>query len=538
MPDTVMHDRAHLSNLRTAFGRASVMTEGNTPGQRNRMMRNLSALQWRSLYGRNYVYSSDYIHSHRHSFTQSTRMLARAANITEELAETASCMVGMHVRFVGALVPGTLRELSGKARFVSRLQHHLRKHAIAGFGLAGRFSKTLPDGSNATEVLYCKLAEYGLIDPGKATLKCDPHSQHAQRVIEKILIEDLDFERSSVSFQAQCRLLADALKKADMRLQWRAWSKRRRVAHVAGCMLSMVSGAGIAIALMPAAAWAAGPYVTGTLGLAGAMYATSFALRSATTVQARLCKTYRGGGARRNSMAYRSLYEALRFNTRRLRNAVYSRAGLPGPPQVKLVRDETGLRFQSQEYASYSFSSQRRGGKAATCERLHARWAVGFMSDLADCVYQTDSILGRMAGRAIRLSFTSQDGFTQIAGQTGGGFAGYDWYTSAARDVRLGKARLKWARFAGIGGADVLGGAAGCLAVSAFWGAVSKASGGVAPAVMLGGVGILKPLSGLTIPAAFWTASVLLEAPLPLLRKLSDSRSGQSGREPLMPATR
>ncbi len=538
MPDNITHDRAHLSNLKMAFGRATVMTEGNTPGQRNRMMRNLSALQWRSLYGRNYVYSSDYIHSHRHSFTQSTRMLARAANVMEELAETASCMTGMHIRFVGSLVPGTLRELSGKARFVSRLQHHLRKHATAGFALAGRLSKPLAEGRNSMEVLYDKLAERGLIDPGKATLKCDPHSQHAQGVIEKILIEDLGFERSSDSFQAQCSLLADALKKADMRLQWRAWSKRRRAAHVAGCMLAMVSGAGIAIALMPAAAWAAGPYVTGTLGLAGALYVTSFALRSATTVQARLCKTYRGGGARRNSMAYRSLYEALRSNTRSLRNAVYRRVGLPGPPEVDLVRDETGLRFQSLEHASYSFSLQRRGGKAARFERLYARCAVGFTSDIADMVCQADCILTRMAGRAIRLSYTSQDGFVQMAGQTGGGFAGYDWYTSAAADVRMGKARLQWARFAGIGGADVLGGAAGCLAVSAFWGAVSKASAGVVPAVMLGGAGLLKPLSGLTIPAAFWTASLLLEAPLPLLLKLSDFRPAQSGREPLMPATR
>lgn len=479
-------------------------TEGNWPGQRHRFFRNLSALEWRRLYGHTYVYSSDYIHANRHAFSRSTRCMARAANLLEEAAEILQRTTTWHMRFTGSIIPATLRDLSGKGRFCCRLVQDFeggrRRHDPVAALLANHLQ------GESLNRFYDAL-EQGKVVNRKSQLVCDVASARAAKTIALALEKSgvpahLLPPRSCVPF------LQQALRRADMRTLWNSLSARKKTAYVAGSVWSTGTQLGINILLAVASSSFLASVVGKTLALAGGLYAASFLLRMATTCQARWMHTYRGatGGAPRR---YVSRSEYLLGKTRRLRNLLYG-SDAKYLKQARVV--VAGIDMDAREYRSANFAWHGRGGEACEAERHYAAVLVEGTQRLTDVVYAADSVSSRLIGRLIRSSFCAAQAFEQHAGLTAAGYCQYRWKTHAAADARLGKFRLSLARLIGVGGADTLGAAAACLMVSTVWTVLSKTTGGLGTVLVINGAPVIVPLGSSVVGAIGWACSLAAEA--------------------------
>lgn len=504
------------------FVRTAVVTDGNWPGQRNRLLRNLTTAEWQALYGNRYAYSSDYILANRRAFTASTRQLARLTNILEELAEISSSFTGCHMRLAAGLVPGTAAELSGKGRFCQRLRVQLLRRDPVGNTADARSGTTsirllgqLND--KALSALYSRLVEDGILN-GRSHLCCDPDSPQARSRLADILMQAFRMaapqnDAEKLALDADVDRLMEALRKSDMRTHWPVWTVRRKLAYAGGCVLSVGTALGVNLALLPAA-WVASPFLFTPLGIGGLLFAVSFGLRLLTTAHARLGRTHRGlMGVERSP--YRSLFEAMRYHAWSARNRVYTGVGIPLTHRVPVWAECDGVYLQLDEWRSASFSRRLTADKPTSLRNIVAHRVVGHAAQLGDIAASADGHLTRIIGRTLRLAFCAASESRHVAGVTGQGLCAYDWTTHSARQSRLGALRLSIARVVGIGGADVLGGSLGCLAVSAAWASLAYATAGTAPVLMVAGVTALRPTSAALTAAALWTFSSAVEAALP-----------------------
>lgn len=480
-------------------------TEGNWPGQRHRFFRNLNALQWRQLYGHSYVYSSDYIHANRHAFARSTRCLARVANLVEEAAEILQRTTTWHMRFTGSIIPSTLRDLSGKGRFCFRFKRMLENEG-SGNDAAGKLAAVLT--GDVLNRFYDELERQKLVN-AKSQLVCNLQSTHA---VEKIARSLANAGVAPDVWQCESCMacLQRCLAKADMRTLWTALSARKKAAYVAGSVWSTGTQLGINTLLALASSSFLATVVGKTLALAGGLYAASFLLRLATTCQARWMHTYRGQRSC-DMRRYSSLSETLLFKTRELRNRIYgSRVRYKATAKVVVE----GIHIDEREYRSANFAWHSRLEEMPDGERRFAVWAVESLQRLTDVVYAADSVSSRLVGRLIRRTYCTQSTFRQHAGETAGGQCHFAWTTRAASDSRWGHVRLQLARLLGVGGADTLGAAIGCLTVSILWTALSKTSGGLGTVVVINGAPAIVPLGSSVIGACGWSASLLMEGVL------------------------
>lgn len=520
---------SHKVSLAHRLAYHAMATEGNWPGQRHRFFRNLGLQEWATLYGRDYIYSSDYIHAHRRAFSASTRCLARTANLLEEAGEIMQRTTTWHMRLTGSVLPATLRDLGGKGRFCYRLRRALQKNAPQADWLVLMTGERL-------DSLFEALLKAKLINT-RGQLMCDLQSPDVQEALAKIIstcgiridCEGLAGSHLSALGQnapAALPAIVAALRQADARQHWTALSARKKAAYVAGCICSTGTQLGITTLLLLASGSVLATVVGKTLAAAGILYGLSGILRIVTTLLARGFRTHRGLGDAVNTLeaggrppAYRSLSENLLQSTRAARNAIYTALGVRIQRQHAKTIDVDGLRIDIREYRSSVYQDLVRGTHTGSPLSRRLAEAAVLQQCVTDVVYAGDSMLSRLTGRAIRLAFCSQGDFVQIAGHTANRLCAYDWQTRRADQACLGKWRLSFARLLGVGGADTLGACAACLAVSAFWTALTKVSGGFATVAVINGAEVVVPLASATAGAVGWSSSLLTEGAMRLLNR-------------------
>lgn len=480
-------------------------TEGNWAGQRWRFFRHLSLQNWQTLYGARFHYSSDYIHAHPDAFDASTRCLARIGNLLEEAGELLQRTTTWHMRFAGSVIPNTLRDLSGKGRFCSRLRRALND-------AAGRGSTWLPTlQGQVLDRFYEQLVRRRIIN-NRSQLIFNRTDPRLPALLQDCLLQAGVSAFDADSAGANPEVLGSALQRADMRLLWNSLSGRKKAAYVTGSIWSVGTQLGINTLLMLCSTSLLASVVGKTLALASLLYAGSFMLRLATTAQARCFQTHRGlpcgetFGGREGQ--YRSLAERMLLRTRQVRNRFYGTA-VDGSPRRWIP--VAGLHVDVREFRSASFACQ---GRHLLDARNADRWlaaAVERTQRVTDVLYAADTVSSRLIGRFIRSSFAAHHPWQQTAGLTAGGQCAYDWRTPAAGQTALGPQRLVLARLIGISGADALGACIGCFTVSAMWTVITKFSGGLGTVGLIQGTPLLVPLSSAAVGAFGWGVSLLLD---------------------------
>jgi hypothetical protein len=513
-------------------------TSAERASARHNYFRQLTAAEWKTLYGRDFQYSSDYVHAFPDAFGASARLTAQLANRTEELAEILFRFSGCIIRSTASIFPHTLRDLPGRGRFAARVCK----------ALASQSNSSLKLSENACRAVFDLLHKQG--DPkGKAwvnsrgfllrpvddqmldALVCGLKNQRGllgastlQASLDGLLsaLEEPDPGLRDAARTAFSR----ALRSADLTRSMAHLSLPAKMAMSLGCSLSVAATTSLSFAINVVAQSVATAWLAKIGFLAASLYATSFVLRLGACGVARLTRSHIGRlGSAQTPKAYASLFDVAASSLLNARNLSYARwnssikrsfliSRFPDHVQQSLMLQKADdVRWQDEE-RSASYVQASVDPQWPLPVRALAGLSAG-LHRVSDVLFSLDRVIGQgLVSRPAKYSLFRYHGELRHAhGISANGKCNYDMKFHKAAGTTAGHIRRGLASLIGHGGADVLGMAVGCAAYSVCWTSLNLLipGGALVTVVATEGTDLVLSLAMAGACSVAWGASALAE---------------------------
>ncbi len=471
-------------------------------GDRQNYFRQASTSDFVRWFGRKFRYSSDYICSHASEFSTSVAFLARLGNRSEEFGEMMFRAAGCASRFVGGAVPGTLRNLTGKGRFIKRLEKNL-----------------LADGLKLTDkqmkAIFGVLVKKGALSIFGLS-KYDLTPQKLDRLLADLYNIQPD-EGGLAGIQAsQKTSLHKAIIKADMRRLVSQRSFATKVALTVGCAAIALAYFAVYTALKGFELGLASSFFI-KFGMVSALaYTLGFVFRSAATILARATQAHNGTyTSPENKKNYLSLFDHSAKFLRDFRN---------DNPITGKKLGALAKAYKEKDDEHEACSMALLAEDKSSWVRCPAKLSKGL--DVAtDIMFSLDRVIGQGISRSTqRFLFRYENNVKHEVGISAGGKCKYSWKFKKGDGIRRALAS-----FVGRGGADCLGMAIGCASCSAAWTALNLAlpAGVMFPVAAIGGASGGLALGFASVAAIGWGSSAVIDAGVQLGRKVAQLKEAE-----------
>ncbi len=455
-------------------------------GQRQNYFRQASTSDFVRWFGSKFRYSSDYICAHPSEFSSSVSVLARLGNRSEEFGEMMFRAAGCASRFVGGAVPGALRLLVGKGRFIQRLKKKLGKD----FGLTDEQMGRLFD----VMVKKGAFSAFGLS-------KYDLTPEKFDCLLASLTQEEREGAGLSGLEPNQKTALQAAIVKADLRRLVSQRSLATKVAMAVGCAAIALAYFAVYTAFKCVEMGMASSFFI-KFGMVSALaYTLGFIFRSTATIVARTTQAHNGSyTSPQNKKNYLSLYDQSAKFLRDFRND----NPITGK-KLKALADAHKQKDDQHEACSMALLAQDK----RSWVRCPAKLAKGL--DVAtDILFSLDRVIGQGGSRSAQHSlFRYEDNVKHDVGISANGKCNYNWKFKKGEGVRKALAS-----FVGRGGADCLGMAVGCASCSVAWTSLNLAlpAGVMFPVAAVGGASGGLALGFASVAAIGWGSAAVIDA--------------------------
>ncbi len=455
-------------------------------GQRQNYFRQASTSDFVKWFGSKFRYSSDYICSHPSEFSKSVSVLARLGNRSEEFGEIIFRAAGCVSRLGGGAVPGALRMLTGKGRFIQRL----KKKLDGGVNLSDEQMGRLFDAM----VNKKAFSEFGLS-------KYDLTSEKFNSLLGALTQEERGDAGLSGLDQGQKTALHAAIVKADLRRLVSQRSLTTKVAMAVGCAAIALAYFAVYTAFKSVQVGMASSFFI-KFGMVSALaYTLGFIFRSAATIVARTTQAHNGNyTSPQNKKNYLSLYDHSAKYLREFRND-----NLITDKKLKASAEDYKKQDNQHEACSMALLAQD--------ERAWVRYPAKLSKVLdvaTDIMFSLDRVIGQGVSRSIQHSlFRYEYNAKHEVGISANGKCNYNWKFKKGDAVRRALAS-----FVGRGGADCLGMAVGCAGCSAAWTSLNLAlpAGVMFPVAAVGGAAAGLALGFASVAAIGWGSAAAIDA--------------------------